>query len=446
MILILLFACSAHDASLGFLYVVSDSVDLKTDSAPQETDSYEEIPIVYWGDLHSHSNLSQDGCEDPLHECLPLAGTPSKKVFAQAAVNGLRFMAITEHAEFNIWFNRETQEQVNIWQETQDLANEALGGPVIPIIGYEWTSIAQDDYGGSHRTVLLEEAQPCASLRIAGVEGTNPKGGLKHELYLNQTAYQVHNPQTLQAALEMAMEQPDCMPTRIVSYFHHPAFSPPQSTNWAHPYNHVGDTVVEILSEHGSSECADSTQAGCDWHIREGYVPTGSVQTALQLGYKLGFVGGTDNHEANPGSVTNGPGPIAHLHDTNQDGILDVQWQSFSGGLTGVWQAESKADIFDALWARQTLAASWPFARVGIKAVSDDGTIYLPGADIPAGHYTLEIALPGYAYIAELLSPTGEVQMATEMEIASGDIRYIRIRADVNGIEQRIFASPFFAI
>ena len=37
---------------------------------------------VYWGDLHAHSGLSQDGCEDPDALCLPdetLPGARSRR-------------------------------------------------------------------------------------------------------------------------------------------------------------------------------------------------------------------------------------------------------------------------------------------------------------------------------------------------------------------------------
>jgi hypothetical protein len=84
---------------------------------------------LVWGDLHSHSNLSHDGCEDPDADCLPRGATPALDAFDQAAAAGLDFASITEHAEWEAWIDHDTDQEVGIWSEAQrlvDAHNEAL--------------------------------------------------------------------------------------------------------------------------------------------------------------------------------------------------------------------------------------------------------------------------------------------------------------------------------
>ncbi len=408
-----------------------------------------DAPVVYWGDLHSHSNLSQDGCEDPDDECVPDGDLPGEEVFERAAARGLSFVGLTEHTEFESWVDLDVGEVRSIWDETLRLVHHSEDTGVIGIVGYEWAAEPITGYDGSHRTVLLEAVQPCDAYRVSGGRTlVQPKVALEREEYVDVGGALASDPSALALLLEETAARPGCQETRVVSYFHHPAFTPPQPTYWSDPLNDVGDVVVEMLSEHGSSECADPAMPGCDWFLREEYIPEGSVQTALQLGYKLGFVGGTDNHEADPGSVQDGPGPIAHLHDDDGDGVLEARWQDYAGGLTGVWSDAplDRAVVFDAILARNTIAASWPFERVLVRAVALDGTAYLPGDDLPAGSYLLEISLPGYDYVAELVDPMGTVSEPDELNLAEGEIYYVRLKADVDGVEQRVFASPFFGI
>lgn len=71
-----------------------------------------------------------------------------------------------------------------------------------------------------------------------------------------------------------------------------------------------------------------------------------SVQSALRKGYRLGFVGGTDNHRAQPGS---GRSPLAGLdyHQTQTAGLTAV----LADELT--WES-----IWEALWSRRCYATT----------------------------------------------------------------------------------------
>jgi hypothetical protein len=71
-----------------------------------------------------------------------------------------------------------------------------------------------------------------------------------------------------------------------------------------------------------------------------------SIQSALALGLRLGFVGGTDNHRAQPGSKRSNLGGL-------------VADEIINGGYTAVFAPElTREAIFDALWDRRCYATT----------------------------------------------------------------------------------------
>jgi hypothetical protein len=131
--------------------------------------------------------------------------------------------------------------------------------------------------------------------------------------------------------------------------------------------------LVEIAQCRGNFE-ADERNA--DWGIVTGGIGA-SVQDALEQGYRIGFVGGTDNHSGAPTRDSLKPGTYA--------------------GLTGIYtDALTRTDIWDALWARRTYATS------GVPIV---GRVRIAGVDMGAsvdaheGPVRLEADLHGTAPI-----------------------------------------------
>jgi hypothetical protein len=147
--------------------------------------------------------------------------------------------------------------------------------------------------------------------------------------------------------------------------------------------------LVEIFQSKGNSECLNSTQgdtadADCNLEIKLGpgsknlkwdNLRSGYVRPGLQSGLKqyeksginsfqMGFVGGTDMHNATAGVVKesefDGVRP-AIIRLTNE-GLKT----SNPGGLTAVWaEANTREDIFTALRRRETYATSGP--RIALK-------------------------------------------------------------------------------
>jgi hypothetical protein len=393
---------------------------------------------------------------DVVDDCTARGDRPAENIFARAEANGLHFLAMTDHAEWKGWTDLQTGLTTSIWDGTRELIRRQEDGPTVGILGYEWTSCESDDYSGSHRTILLEDPGACEAWRVPGCAKddytSSPKETLARERY-EPRGFAAPKPEVLAYALSLAAGEEGCADSRVVGFFHHVAYTRPGSVDWTDTRNaDFGDSVVEIASEHGVSECADLSAPHCQFQVNaEFYDPAGSVQAALQLGHRLGFVGGTDSHDADPGSVANGPGAAAIDFDSDGDGVKDhVGWQFAPGALTAVLTTTTSPDratILDAIDSRHTVAATWPFVT-RIEAVGVDGVRYLPGDDVPASASPLRLLVEhaGDDAVVEVLEPWGSSEETLEVALAPGDVRYVRVRAWVDGVEVRAWASPFFGV
>jgi hypothetical protein len=105
-------------------------------------------------------------------------------------------------------------------------------------------------------------------------------------------------------------------------------------------HNVYYERLIEICQNRGSFE-KDTQGAGIHF-----YGSGASVQNALACGLKLGFVGGTDNHRAQPGSK------IMALH-----GIDYHQYRY--GGITAVFAKQlTRNGLWNALWNRKCYATT----------------------------------------------------------------------------------------
>lgn len=369
----------------------------------------------HWGDLHAHSAWSFDGCENPELDCIHDAAGPASAFFERAEAVGLDFAALTDHAEPDLYRYaadelHPTGATLDIWQGQQLSVVQAEGGPVLPLLGYEWTAnhnAGNTDGPGTHRTVLLGADRACPAYRVAG-RSLPPDGHLPEvgeRAFLQEDRPILPSPYSLWQALDEAILAPGCEPLRWLSFAHHPAYLNPQQTDWSDPENAPHrEQLVEIHSEHGSSECFDPEAEGCDFALNheQGYAPRGSVQAALDRGFQLGFVGGTDSHDSHPGSVEDGPSRVAQWSD---EAPYELIQQFAPGGLTGVFAPKplNRERLFEALSARRTLASSGPRLELHAWAVGRNGDRYLPGELIPRWNMPVGLVL-----VLGELDPRGE--------------------------------------
>jgi len=430
---------------------------------------------LLWGDLHAHSNLSQDGCEEPASGCDSREGEAGGDFFDQALASGLDFAAMTEHAELELWYDGDGTAH-EIWALQQDRIAEAEGTGLIPILGYEWTfgggsgkTNADGQVVGGHKTVLIEDPAACTAWRIAAVRSLDTRDKPESDEF-----YAELNPvvaadapelyERFAEATEAAASSEDCEDTRALSFAHHSALPLPQITDWSNPDNAPDpdhEPVIEIHSEHGSSECTDSEADGCDFGLNpeQGFMGTGSVQRALEAGYRLGFVGGTDSHDSRPGSLEDGPSATDSWSESEEDGVEEPLWQAHDGAVTGAMVAApaDRTALFDAFFARQTLVSSGPRLAVRALLVDAEGVAHLPGSDVASGEARLWVELPteGAEDLQSMeLLRVGEDSLAAwtdgpsldeTISLATDDVLYLRLRFEgADGEPERIWLSPWF--
>jgi len=419
---------------------------------------------VWWGDLHAHTNLSYDGCEDPDNGCSDREGAAASTFFAEAQANSLDFAAMTDHAEYVTYYptGSTTDPGTDIWSEQQRLVQEAGSMPsFVPILGYEWTydnKTGDNTWDGGHKTVIFAEDAICGDYRIAAeTRHDHFTKAVNRETYVGPNPFLASDVPSFIALLDEAAAT--CGEARVLTFFHHTAAGTPQPVDWAKPGYEPDprhEMLTEVYSEHGCSECADAS-GDCDWRLPEDgfyYGVQGSFQTALSLGYRLGVLAGTDSHDDRPGSLSDGPSCTSNWFDEDGDGVDELSCLPYNGGLSGILASDlSRASLFDALEARRTLATSGP--RIPVRVAAFAGEILaLPGDVVQAGVIRVVAAmdLPDGvdALGMDLLDGSGAVRgegidgLDTVVEFGSGDAVYLRVRVAVDGVEERIWASPFF--
>jgi hypothetical protein len=416
---------------------------------------------ILWGDLHGHSSLSQDGCEAVDRVCETREEEPALTFFDEAIANGLDFAALTDHAELEYWETPVTLgEARSIWATQADRVSDAEANGFIALLGYEWTSGSgtsttdeNGHYTKGHKTVVLENSFSHPDWRVSATFKQDEIYEQSGEAYTGANLNIGPTPQDLYALLDSAAATHGAQ--EVLVFGHHPGLYVPQGHDWRQVDNAAVDaryeTVVEIHSEHGSSECFDSWLDNCDFGYSEhrGHFSYGSVQYALMEGLRLGFVGGTDSHDSRPGSLADGGG-------TNRGAAGGVHTHPYDGALTGVVVFnKTKEDLFKGLKARSTLVTSGPMLNVQVVLVDDEDGLHAPGAVLEPGEVRVIVQVPhwpdGELEAIELVRPDNSIAASTttssldvRLEADAGEVFYTRIRFDQEGKSQRYWVSPWF--
>lgn len=203
---------------------------------------------------------------------------------------------------------------------------------------------------------------------------------------------------------------------------------------WTTPEDYI--RLVEIFQVRGNQERNVYQDAWRGWHQNHG----ASVQDALALGHKLGFVGGTDNHCGWPGRAFAG----------------------FEGGgihppksviLTGLWTPRlERQSVFDSLKSRHTWAVWDTRALVHFKvntAAAGDELTVARGTELTASiRLSAEDALQTVELVSEgkVVWQKSFTKLDVELEVQLGRAArtthyYLRALQRNGGL---IYASPIF--
>ena len=177
------------------------------------------------------------------------------------------------------------------WEMTQQVVKEYnKPGRFVVFLGYEWSG--EPAVGGDHNIYYLDDDQP---IRRSGHEMVDDKSDRATDLPHIQDVYQSFQGQRL-----LIVPHVGGRPANLS--FHDPILEP----------------VIEVHSTHGTFE----------WFLRE----------ALERGYKVGFIAGSDDYKLRLGGA--------------YPGIEDRRF--VRGGLTAVYaRGLTRVDVFEALKSRR---------------------------------------------------------------------------------------------
>jgi hypothetical protein len=298
---------------------------------------------LYWGDLHTHSFYHQYneklGYGDP-------CTSPEELIKYAREVTHLDFIALTD--------GRGALPDNKGWQEGQQaVIDNYKEGDFVTLKGWEIQMGTDGHRNVIHRDAVIENNYTDAVFKDADIWGDVKGNGMSD-------------------ILDFYHGRED-----VILIPHHPMVW----MNWDH-YDRNLDRLVEIYSCWGSSE-----------HPRNLYwdkasLPGLSVVEALNRGYKLGFVGGSDSHTGYPGRSIN-----------NAD---RYKFCCYKAGYTAVYAEKcTRESIFDSLRNRRCYATTG--ARIILDFAVDDACM---GQTVPldkAGkHHRIHIRVTGTDIISRI--------------------------------------------
>jgi hypothetical protein len=286
---------------------------------------------LFWGDIHVHTVL----CDGMLE--------PGEYYRRARDEEGLDFAAVTLHDTMARLLPSGLEYE---WELIKDLAeryNEP--GRFAVFVGYEWS-----DHGQGHRGVIYAPWEKDPRLFGFPDPGSSTAGGLEERLEGYHALVIPHH---------TAWRRIFLLPWNWAKFIH---MKIPGPYTWWGPDSEK-QRLVEIYSDHGSSECYHSShpiahgKAGAlmprflwDDRCRPGM--GNYVQEALARGLRLGIIAGSDRHD--------------HAADERVHPM-----SIYPGGLTAVWAEELTAEsLWRSLWNRRAYGTTG--ARIHLEFYADD--------------------------------------------------------------------------
>ncbi len=273
---------------------------------------------IFFGDLHTQSGY---------HLAEPARGTTKDLISYARDIAGLDFIGC---GDFVVNFYRTTEGRSWWDDKKQEVAKNNIDGEFVTLLGYEWPSpyyghrnvfVADDDMPIYRFSGSFAEEDPW--WRIPTSKGTDKPQDLWKMLEGIDAITIPHHPNadTDRSKDEINVER------RLQ------AWSAPE---WDYKPNNSIETLIEIYQGRGSFE----TDELSPWVKYGGFGR--SVQDWLQNGFKVGFVGGSDDHLCRTSPAVTFPDTLG-----------------LRGGITGVLaKALARRDIFSAMKSRRTYATN----------------------------------------------------------------------------------------
>lgn len=263
---------------------------------------------LFWGDLHGQTMLAA-GMETPDYY-FKYARDEEKLDFAALANNDA---VMIDRINYDLplqpfWENERTAWTI-VKYDTMRYNNP---GNFITFLCYEWTSLQSKSPGD----------RPYGHKNIYFVDDVGA--------FYSHSRPESDTPDKLWNLLK------DKNALTIPHHMSYPLDKFITGTDWKF-HNPDMQKLVEIYSKQGTSEYRDNPKPVCRTDKTSSY-----AQDALSLGYRVGFVGGSDTHISRPGSIMKEFGKNFPYPES---------------GLTGVWAEElTRESIFEALRQRHCYA------------------------------------------------------------------------------------------
>lgn len=267
---------------------------------------------VYWGDLHTHSELS-DG-----------TGTAEHSFYYGRYVASLDFMALTDHGEIMMW----VPWSVDVLEAATNTAYDP--GRFVTFQGTEWTDVVT-----GHYTCIFSGDQLI-------------KDPIVSYLYFP-------TPDTLWAALDDFTDTTGCSALALPHHTTQLAYI----QDWTY-MNPKYVKIAEVASVHGAFLYEQRHPLNYVGAIDPApdYVNGASIMDAFRMGYRMTLYASSDEHDGHPGhSLSHTPAYVGHQRPWSM-------WQTrnehpYPGGLVAVYaQNLTRESIFAGLDSQYIFANS----------------------------------------------------------------------------------------